>query len=63
MENALLYLPNKKVEELFEIDKKVKPDGFAYGKHNFNSYWNATNIISNFLAEVINVNDMCKMLK
>ena len=63
MENALLYLPNEQVEKLVEIDKKVKPECLVYGKHNFNRYWTATNIISNFFAEVANVNEMCKMLK
>ena len=33
-------------------DKRMKPEGLVYGKHNFNRYGTIISFISNFLTEV-----------
>ena len=60
--NVLLYLPKEQVEEFVEIDKSMNPEGLVNGKHNFNRYGTIISFISNFLIEVIDADEMDKML-
>ena len=62
MRNVLLYLPKEQVEEFVEIDKSMNPEGLVNGKHNFNRYGTIISFISNFLIEVIDADEMDKML-
>ena len=49
VENALLYLHKKRqVEKYVETDKRMKPEGLIYGKHNFNRYGMVISFVSNF---------------
>ena len=62
MENDLLYLPKEQIETYVEIDKRKKPEDLVYGKHNFNRYGTVLSFASNFLTEVIDTDEMYKML-
>ena len=61
----MLYLiyPMNKWKNLLRLTKKVKPDGLVYGKHILIDIERRQTLFIIFLAEVTNINEMCKLLK
>ena len=62
MENDLLYLFIEQVEEYVEIDKGMKPEDLVYGNHNFKRYRTVISLLSNFLTEVTDTDEIYKVL-
>ena len=46
-----------------KLKNEINPEDLVFGKHNFNRYELVIRFISNFLAEVTNIDEMYKMLQ
>ena len=59
---SLVYLSKGQVEKYVEIDKRIDSEDLVDGKYSFNRYRIKIFLISNFLTELPDTDDMYKIL-